>query len=179
MADTSIPHTKTVQLIEALLFLENRPVNVKYIAQITGTNREAVEHAIDELGKRLKDSQSSLYIAKNESGEYYLTIQPALYDELAEHYDTRKKLRLSTQALETLAIIAYKQPVTRVEIERIRGVAVGHVIRTLLEYQLIRVTGRKNVPGRPVLYGTTAKFLQYFGLLSLKDLPAPGEYETP
>ncbi len=178
MTDTSIPNIKTVQLIEALLFLENRPVHVKYIAQITGTNREAVENTIDELGKRLKDSQSSLYIAKNESGEYYLTIQPALYDELAEHYDTRKKLRLSTQALETLAIIAYKQPVTRVEIERIRGVAVGHVIRTLLEYQLIRVTGRKNVPGRPVLYGTTAKFLKYFGLLSLKDLPVPGEYET-
>ncbi len=179
MTNIPAPHTKTVQLIEALLFLENRPVNAKYISRITGTDREMVEYAIDELGKRLKNSQSSLYIVQNESGEYYLTIQPALYDELAEHYDTRKKLRLSSQALETLAIIAYKQPVTRVEIERIRGVAVGHVIRTLLEYEFIRITGRKNVPGRPVLYGTTAKFLKYFGLLSLKDLPAPGEFETP
>jgi len=179
MADTPEPPIETVQLIEALLFLENRPVNVKYISRVTGRDRKTVEVLIDKLRKRLKNSQSSLYIAQNESGEYYLTILPDLYDELAEHYDTRKKLRLSIQALETLAIIAYKQPVTRVEIERIRGVSVGHVIRTLLEYELIRIAGRKNLPGRPVLYTTTAKFLKYFGLLSLKDLPAPGEYETP
>jgi segregation and condensation protein B len=178
MEDTPIPDEKTIQMVEALLFLENRPVHIQYIARITGTNKKDAEIAINYLDDRLKHTRSSLYIAKNESGEYYLTIQPDLYNELAEHYDIRKKLRLSSQALETLAIIAYKQPVTRIEIERIRGVAVGHVVRTLLEYELIRITGRKNVPGRPVLYGTTAKFLKYFGLLSLKDLPNPLEYET-
>ena len=178
MAENGISNEKTVQLVEALLFLENRPVHVQYISRMTGINKNEITIAISHLADRLKHTRSALYIAQNESGEYYLTIQPDLYNELADHYDTRKKLRLSTQALETLAIIAYKQPVTRIEIERVRGVSVGHVIRTLLEYELIRITGRKNVPGRPVLYGTTAKFLKYFGLLSLKDLPNPAEYET-
>jgi segregation and condensation protein B len=79
--------------------------------------------------------------------------------------------------METLAIIAYKQPITKAEIERIRGVGVGHTLRLLLEYELIKTGGRKDVPGKPVLYTTTDKFLQFFGLLSLKDLPSLSEYE--
>ena len=86
-------------------------------------------------------------------------------------------MRLSNQALETLAIIAYKQPITRIEIEKIRGVQVSHIMRILLEYKFIKFVGKKNVPGRPLLYGTTDNFLKYFGLLSLKDLPPISEFE--
>lgn len=169
---------KLIQLVEALLFLENRPVNINYIAKITGARRKALQEAIAALGKRFKETNSSLNIVENESGDFYLTILPTLYEKLGKYYDTRKKLRLSNQALETLAIIAYRQPVTRIEIEKIRGVGVSYILRVLLEYELIKISGRKDVPGKPVLYRTTDKFLTYFGLLSLKDLPPINEFET-
>ena len=146
-------NSDTIQFIEALLFLENRPVNIKYI------------------------SKSSLVITENDNGDYHLTISPLQYNKLFKYYDTRKKSRLSTQALETLAIIAYKQPITRVEIESIRGVQVSHIIKVLLENKLIRFMGKKDAPGRPMLYGTTDNFLKYFGLLNIKDLPPISEFE--
>ena len=89
----------------------------------------------------------------------------------------QKKVRLSSQALETLAIVAYKQPITKSEIERIRGVQVGYILKVLLEHKIIKITGKKDAPGRPLLYGTTDKFLKYFGLLSIKDLPPISEFE--
>ena len=116
-------------------------------------------------------------LIENENGDYQLTINTELYEKLGKRYDTRKKLSLSPQALETLAIVAYKQPITRVEIEKIRGVGVEHVLRVLLDYELIRITGKKEVPGRPVLYGTTKNFLKFFGILSLRDLPSISEFE--
>jgi len=166
-----------VRLVEAVLFLENRPVNIRALAKATGQSRENVKAALANLNERLIASESSLSIIQNERGDYYLTVDPELYESLGKHYDTRKKIKLSKQALETLSIIAYKQPVTRVEIEKIRGVGVDYVLRILLEYDLVKVVGRKSVPGRPVLYGTTGKFLQYFGLLSLRDLPSLAEFE--
>jgi segregation and condensation protein B len=172
-----IEESETVHLIEALLFLENRPVNVAYISKITGKPKEAIRKSIDQLTKKLRDMDSALIITKNERGDYHLTIAPSLYDQLGTYYDTRKKMRLSVQALETLAIIAYKQPITRIDIEKIRGVQVGHILRVLLEYKLIHITGKKDSPGRPVLYGTTENFLKSFGLLSIKDLPPISEFE--
>ena len=166
-----------VQLIEALLFLENGPVHVRYIAKITGETRETIKEAVSQIRERLARIESSLVIIENENGDYQLTITPELYEKLGKRYDTRKKLSISPQALETLAIIAYKQPITRVEIEKIRGVGVEHVLHVLLEYELIRITGRKDVPGRPVLYGTTKSFLKFFGILSLQDLPSISEFE--
>lgn len=169
--------SRIVQLVEAVLFLENGPVNIKYLVQITGENRETIRIALDRIGERLENSQSSLTIVENEKGDYQLTIVPELYELLGKRYDGRKKLRLSPQALETLAIIAYKQPITRVEIEKIRGVGVDHVLRLLLEHEMIRICGRKDVPGKPSLYATTKNFLTFFGLLSLKDLPSIEEFE--
>ncbi len=168
---------ETLQLVEALLFLENGPVNISYISRITGKKKDSVQIAIAELVKRLRTSESVLTITQNERGDFHLTISPALYEKLGKYYDMRRKIRLSPQALETLAIVAYKQPITRVEIEKIRGVGVGHTLKLLLEYDLIRVSGRKDVPRKPVLYATTVKFLQFFGLLSIKDLPSLSEYE--
>ena len=167
----------SIQLVEALLFLENGPVNIRYIAKITGETRETIREAVSIIRERLKRNESSLVVVENENGDFQLTINADLYEKLGKRYDTRKKLSLSPQALETLAIVAYKQPITRVEIEKIRGVGVEHVLRVLLEYELIRITGKKEVPGRPVLYGTTKNFLKFFGILSLKDLPSISEFE--
>lgn len=163
--------------IEALLFLENRPVNIKYIERVTGYSREAIKSSIEELSEGLGRSGSALVIESNNSGDYHLTISQELYHSLAGYYKIHKKVRLSTRALETLAIIAYKQPVTKVEIERIRGVQVGYILKVLLEHEIIRIAGRKQAPGKPLLYRTTDKFLKYFGLLSLKDLPPITEFE--
>jgi len=167
----------TFKLVEALLFLENRPVNINYLSKVINRDREEIKNCISILKEKLRISDSSLIIVENENEDYHLTISPDLYEKLEKHYDTRKRARLSTQALETLAIIAYKQPITRAEIERIRGVQVGYILRVLLENELITLSGRKNVPGKPSLYVTTDKFLKYFGLLSLKDLPPIEEFE--
>ena len=164
-------------LIEALLFLENRPVNIKYITKVTKTNREVVNESIADLKNRFNESGSSLVIEENDRGDFHLTISPNLYDHLAEYYNVQKKVRLSSQALETLAIVAYKQPITRSEIERIRGVQVDYILKVLLEHKIIKITGKKDAPGKPLLYGTTGKFLNYFGLLSIKDLPPISEFE--
>ena len=164
-------------LIEALLFLENRPVNIKYITKVTKTSREVVKESIADLKNWFNESGSSLVIEENDRGDFHLTISPKLYDHLAQYYNVQKKVRLSSQALETLAIVAYKQPITRSEIERIRGVQVGYILRVLLEHKIIKITGKKDAPGRPLLYGTTDKFLKYFGLLSIKDLPPISEFE--
>lgn len=164
-----------LRLVEAVLFLENRPVHLKQIARIVGCEGGDVKEALRELERSYREQGSSLLVMQNEGGDYYLTVRPELYRKLGNHYDSRKKIKLSTQALETLAIVAYKQPITRAEIEKIRGVRVGHVLRSLLELELIRINGRKDVPGKPVLYGTTEKFLKFFGLLSIKDLPVLSE----
>ena len=163
--------------IEALLFLENRPVNIKYLTKITGHSREAVQKSIEELKKGLSSSGSALVIGSNDNGDYHLTISEELYDSIDQYYKVQKKVRLSTPALETLAIIAYKQPITKVEIERIRGVQVGHILKVLLEHEIIRIEGRKDAPGKPLLYKTSDKFLKFFGLMSLKDLPPITEFE--
>ncbi len=165
------------QMVEALLFLENRPVNIHYISKIVGKSRKEIRECISRISERLRKAGSAIIITENENADYYMTIAPSLYEFFGKYYDSRKKMRLSAQALETLAIIAYKQPVTRIEIEKIRGVHVGQIIRNLLEYKLVKILGRKYVPGKPVLYGTTDTFLKYFGLLSLKDLPPISEFE--
>jgi segregation and condensation protein B len=166
-----------IKNIEALLFLENRPVNETYLAKLTGAKKEDLRHAIRMIKQRLAETGSAMVIESNERGDHHLTVSQELYDSLSDYYKSQKKMRLSTQALETLAIIAYRQPITKVEIERIRGVQVGHILKSLLEQEIIRIVGRKDAPGKPILYRTTDKFLTFFGLLSLKDLPPITEFE--
>ena len=165
------------KIIEALLFLENRPININFIAKVTGRSKEDVRKSIEELKTGFADSGSALTIASNDTGDYHLTISTELYDSIDQYYKIQKKVRLSTPALEPLAIIAYKQPITKVEVERIRGVQVGHILKVLLEHEIIRIAGRKDAPGKPLLYRTSDKFLKFFGLLSLKDLPPITEFE--
>jgi len=167
----------SIKIIEALLFLENKPVNIKYISKVTGKTKDDVKKSIDQLKERLHKMDSSLIIDENSKGDCQLSISPLVYDYLGRYYDKRKSLKLSHQAIETLSIIAYKQSITRAEIERIRGVQVGYILRVLIEYELVKIVGRKDVPGKPILYGTTHKFLKYFGLMSLDDLPSINEFE--
>jgi segregation and condensation protein B len=166
-----------VGLIEAILYLENRPVNLQYLVKLTGKSADEIRQSIGDLTKKYRDTHSSLTITENTSGDYHLTISQDLYDQLSQYYDARKKMRLSNQALETLAIVAYRQPITRSEIERIRGVKVGHIMKMLTDYKLVKFVGKKNAVGKPLLYGTTDFFLRSFGLLSLKDLPPISEFD--
>lgn len=155
--------------LEALLFASGDPVPGDRLAQILEVPVGHVESMIAEMQQAMTADERGLTIVAV-AGGYQLCTKPQLADtveKLAEIQDNR----LSSAALETLAIIAFKQPITRQEIESIRGVKVDRVVHTLTERQLIKEIGRKDAIGRPILYGTTTEFLKCFGLKTLKDLP--------
>lgn len=155
--------------IEALLFASGQPLPAAKIAQILDIHVDHVHALIGEMTDSMISEQRGLIIVEV-AGGYQLCTKPSLVDivsKLAEIQDSK----LSAAALETLAIIAFKQPVTKQEIENIRGVKADRVITTLLDRALIKEVGRKEAIGRPILYGTTNEFLQCFGLKSLDDLP--------
>jgi segregation and condensation protein B len=155
--------------IECLLFVACEPLTVEKIMEITGATRETVLVLLHELEKEYQDR--GFQLMEVAGGWQFVTNHESA--EVIEKYYRPKVHSLSKAALETLAIIAYKQPVTRIDIETIRGVKADGVVSTLLEKKLIQDVGRKNIPGRPVLYGTTMEFLRFFGLKSLKELPDP------
>lgn len=155
--------------LEALLFASGDPVPGDRLAQILEVPVGHVESMIAEMQQAMTVDERGLTIVAV-AGGYQLCTKPQLADtveKLAEIQDNR----LSSAALETLAIIAFKQPITRQEIESIRGVKVDRVVHTLTERQLIKEIGRKDAIGRPILYGTTTEFLKCFGLKTLKELP--------
>lgn len=155
--------------IEALLFASGQPLPAERITGILGIPLEQVQLLIKNMTAAMADEQRGLTIVEI-AGGYQLCTKPLFFStvsKLAEMQDSK----LSSAALETLSIIAFKQPVTRQEIESIRGVNADKVIATLLERMLIKEVGRKEAVGRPILYGTTNEFLQCFGLKSLEDLP--------
>ncbi|MEL7632376.1 MULTISPECIES: SMC-Scp complex subunit ScpB [Sporomusa] len=156
--------------IEALLFASGQPLPAAKIAQILDIHVDHVHALIVEMTGIMVSEQRGLTIVEV-AGGYQLCTKPSLVDivsKLAELQDSK----LSAAALETLAIVAFKQPVTKQEIESIRGVKADRVIATLLDRTLVKEVGRKEAVGRPILYGTTNEFLQCFGLNSLDDLPA-------
>lgn len=156
-------------IIQCLLFVSNEPATSEELAQWSGLDIDVVEYTIQVLKDIYSRESLGLDVLLIEGG-WQLCTKPE-YAELVEQvYPTRKK-GLSHAALETLSIIAYKQPVTRIEIEQIRGVKTDGVLQTLLERDLIEDQGRKKAPGKPVLYGTTTEFLRRFNLQSLEDLP--------
>lgn len=157
------------RIIEAILFMAEEPLSVKEMAEITGAGGEDTQKALMEVMEGY-ERNSGLQILRV-AGGYQLATRPEAAPYIQKMEREGHTLRLSQAAMESLAIIAYKQPVTRIEIEAIRGVRVDKVLENLLRKKLIRITGRKSVPGRPMTYGTTKKFLQYFGLNDLKDLP--------
>jgi len=163
------------RLIEALLFASEAPLSAADLARADESlDEEKVEQLIAEL-KQEYDTEARAFGIVEIAGGYQILTRPEFHHVL-ERFDTVPVTnRLSGAALETLAIIAYRQPVGRVEIEEIRGVGAGGVLRTLLERNLVEVVGRGEGLGRPLLYGTTRHFLEHFGFRSLTDLPRSEE----
>lgn len=162
---------KTESIIEALLFSTDQPLNASKIAEILGIGDTGdVRRHIETLNERYAQSGAAFRIEAVAKGFQMLT-EPMYNPWVSKLHKARTDSRLSPAALETLAIVAYKQPVLRVDVEGVRGVAVGDMLVRLREMNFIRIVGRAEELGRPLLYGTTSRFLDVFGLKSLKDLP--------
>ena len=157
-------------IIEAILFLSEEPVVAKKIAGGIGCTVEEALELIRELQQDLAEQQRGLRLFEI-AGGYQMGTAPELAPYLEQAVGDEESGHLSGAALETLAIIAYRQPLTRPEIEAIRGVRSEHILQNLLQRILIRVSGRKEGPGRPLIYATTPDFLRYFGLNDLHELP--------
>jgi len=157
-------------LVEAVLLLESDPVELRKLASITGLSPEAAQGAIDGLRQALDIDGHGLEIVEI-GGGFAFAPRKAFWEQLRERYGKSSENRLSKAALETLAIIAYSQPITRAEIESIRGVSADGMIKLLMSRNFIREVGKKNAPGKPVQYGTTREFLMAFRLNTISDLP--------
>ncbi|MDR3249003.1 MAG: SMC-Scp complex subunit ScpB [Treponema sp.] len=168
---------KEAALIEAILYLESEPLDEAALARISGLSPEAVEQALGNLAERYTQSASGIELSRIGGG---ITLSPKreYWENLRERYGKRNESRLSRAAMETLSIVAYRQPITRSEIRGFRGVDPDNMIRLLVERDLIKEVGKKDVPGQPVQYGTTREFLQLFRLNSIADLPQLSERET-
>ncbi|MEJ2647318.1 MAG: SMC-Scp complex subunit ScpB [Sedimentisphaerales bacterium] len=165
-------------VIEAVLFASDESLTAARLANITESTTKQVREHIKSLNKKYKANNSAFRIEQIAGGFQMLTL--SRYNHwLKKLLRARSETKLSPAAMETLAIIAYKQPVIRADIEAIRGVAVGEVIRSLSYKGLVKIVGRAEILGRPMLYGTTKKFLEVFGLNTLKDLPKIEELKKP
>jgi len=162
--------------IEAILFSSNRPLRVRELQQVTDSDRETVERALDELRESL--SHRGLMLQRHHD-QVQLVTRPELAAYVRRALHPEVTGRLSTAAYETLAIVAYQQPVTRGKIEEIRGVNSDGVLSNLELRDLVREVGRGTGPGQPRLFGTTIRFLRMLGLESLDDLPFPQTQELP
>ena len=164
---------------EAILFASDKPLppaKISEIGELGGVRR--VRQAVETLNLRYERMGCAFRIVEI-AGGYQMQTLPEYADVLARLVKSRSESRLSQAALETLAIVAYRQPVLRADIEAIRGVACGEVLRGLMEKNLVRIVGRADEIGRPMLYGTTKHFLEVFGLASLKDLPNAEQLRLP
>ena len=154
---------------EALLFVAERPLATPELAELAGVPRLQAEAELSGLAARLEEDGRGIRL-QHHDGAWQLVTAPEVGTRLAA-YAAREEARLTPAALEALAVIAYRQPCTRADVERVRGVDSDYVIRSLLHRRLITEVGRRDTPGRPVLFGTTFTFLERFGLTSLDDLP--------
>lgn len=161
-------------IIESLLLVAEGPLTIDRIKNIlVSAGNKEIQKALTELSSEY-DNRKGGFFLREVAGGYQIRTRPE-YREWIKRLIQPKPLRLSKPALETLAIIAYKQPIIRSDIEHIRGVNCGGIIRMLLERKLIRILGRKPIPGRPHIYATTKQFLEVFDLKNLEDLPTPKE----
>ena len=158
------------RLVEVILFLENEPVSLEKLLRMTGFSQTQALDAIEELNDHYTLFMHGLDLHENQ-GAYQFAPSSDLHEKLRGCYGKKVDRRLSKAALETLSIVAYSQPVTRREIDNIRGVTSDTIVRLLREREYIKVVGRKDVPGHPCLYGTSRKFLYEFNLSSISALP--------
>jgi len=161
--------------LEAILFVSNEPVTLDSLAEALGEKPDAVAAQLDEI-KTFLDANVGGFTLEHTGGGWRLATRPEHEDVLKKYFARKGESRLSIAALETLAIVAYRQPITAPEINDIRGVNSSAVLHTLLERRLLRVAGRKEVVGAPFLYRTTREFLIHFGLNDIRDLPRLEEF---
>jgi len=162
------------QLVEAFVFASETPISLDRLCVLLEQPKAVLRPIIEELQDQFSTSDRGFYLAEVAGGYQFRTVA-----ELApwlRKLSKERATRFSRAALETLAIIAYRQPVTRAEIEYLRGVDSGGVMKTLLDKNLLRILGKKDVPGRPLVYGTSRQFLELFGLRDLNDLPTLKEF---
>lgn len=177
------PETYVVQnaaerlaIIEALIFVSEEPLSAKTMAQVLREDREAVEAALAELAKEFNGRNGGLQLREVAGGWQFAT-RPEYHEHVRAYLKSRPSAKLSIASLETLAVIAYKQPVTVPEILEIRGVQSPSSIKTLLDKKLIVAKGRKETIGRPMMYGTSKDFLMQFGLKDLTELPSMEDFQ--
>ena len=158
-------------VVEALLFAAEQPVSIEQIRSlIPGSDTVMVKQAIERLQQEYEASGRGVRVDEV-AGGFRMTTASGFSGFVRKLYRQRRNDKLSRPAMETLAIIAYKQPVTKQEVQSLRSVNIDGVMKSLQERNLIRITGKKNAPGRPFVFGTTRQFLEYFGLNSIEDLP--------
>lgn len=162
--------TQNKSVLEALLFLSGEPVTLSAIREVIDLPEPEIKRLMNELVIQYRERNGGLFVAEIANG-YQMVTNPGYSEWVIKFRSTQLSSKLSMPALETLSIIAYKQPLIKAEIEQLRGVNSDSAVKTLIEKRLIKVIGRKEAPGRPFLYGTTKDFLQYFGLKDLTELP--------
>lgn len=158
--------------VEALLFASPEPLEDRDIARVVGCNKRDIPSVIEQLNQQYQGWDRSFRI-ENFGGRYRIYTLPRFDTYISRLAEIPRPARLSKAALEVLSIVAYRQPTSKAEIERLRGVNPDGVLRTLLEKGLIEICGRSDGPGRPLLYGTTREFLDFFGISNLSELPVP------
>jgi segregation and condensation protein B len=161
-------------LIEALLFVSGEPITLASLKTGAEMPETEIKQLLDEMIAEYREKNGGLLLIEIANG-YQMVTNPQYARWIRKFRNTAVSSKLSMPALETLAIIAYKQPIIKAELEQIRGVNSDGVIKTLLERRLVKIMGRKEVPGKPLLYGTTREFLEYFGLKDLTELPTLAE----
>ncbi len=164
-------------ILESLLFVSKDPLSInQMIKVISGSDTQEIRQALQRLDEAYETRKGSFFLTEV-AGGFQLRTRPE-YREWVKRLIQPPAIRLSRAAMETLAIVAYKQPVIRADLEHIRGVDSGGILRLLLERKLIRILGRKKIPGRPLIYATTNQFLELFDLKNLAELPTPKEIEA-
>jgi len=161
-------------LLESLVFLSSEPIKLSSLAESAGIEKSLARELLDEIILELQERNGG-FLLKEIAGAYQFYTNEIYFKTLGTIFKEKRRETLSKSTLDTLAIIAYKQPITLPEIDDIRGVSSRAMVTTLIAKKLIKPIGQKEVPGRPTLYGTTSEFLIHFGLNKLSDLPLPGE----
>ena len=177
--DPDAPARSTVEVMaiaEAIIFVSDEPITSKALGDIVGEDKETIQAAVEELQREYEERGGGLQI-REIAGGWQIATRTQYHEEVRKFLKTRPSAKLSLAALETLAVIAYKQPVTVPEILEIRGVQSASAIKTLLEKRLIVTKGHKETVGRPMMYGTSKDFLIQFGLKDLTDLPSIEDFE--
>ena len=176
MEITEVSHkNRYFSVIESLLFVSGEALHIKDISSILECSEEYTTRLLEELREKYEDDQRGIILI-NVNEEYMLVTKSENSDFVQKLLKTNSRQALSRASLETLAIIVYRQPITRIEIDEIRGVKSDKAVQTLLEKNLIKEGGKKKVPGRPVMFVTTEEFLRYFGLQSLNQMPSLEEF---